>query len=200
MANGSNENERGLTVVNATTIAGEETAGPVPGRRRISREKLTRWFILSAGVILALTGTAKVFGAVGGARALDVQDPILGMPFRYLMAGVGLTELLVAFFCLFTHKRNFSLVAVAWLATNFLFYRLGLWWIGWHRPCGCMGNLTDVLHISAQTADWIMKGLLAYLLAGSGIGILGQRGFLRKRGFAYAKSTECHQDSRGGDT
>lgn len=125
------------------------------------------WFVSSAGVVLAITGLAKAWSAIGPSRALDVVDPIVGIPFRDLMLSVGLAELFIAFFCLFTDKRNFSLLAVAWLATNFVVYRLGLWWMGWHRPCGCLGNLTDLLHISPQVADNIMKGVLAYLLIGS---------------------------------
>jgi len=41
--------------------------------------------------------------------------------------------------------------------------------MGWHRPCGCLGNLTDLdlLGISPHTADTIMKLVLAYLLVGS---------------------------------
>jgi len=96
-----------------------------------------------------------------------LSDWIDGITFRRLPMGVGLLELFIAFFCLFTDKRQFSLVAVAWLATNFVVYRLGLWWIGWHRPCGCLGNLTDLLRISPHTADTIMKLVLAYLLIGS---------------------------------
>ena len=89
------------------------------------------------------------------------------MPFRELLLLVGLAELLIAFFCLFTDRRRFSLLAVAWLSTNFLVYRLGLWFIGWHRPCGCMGSLSDMLHLSPRAADNIMKVVLAYLLTGS---------------------------------
>jgi hypothetical protein len=124
-------------------------------------------FLSLAGVLLAATGLAKIFSAIGPARALDVSDPLIGIPFRQLMLLVGLAELLIAFFCLFTDRRRFSLLAVAWLSTNFLVYRIGLWFIGWHRPCGCMGNLTDLLHLSPRAADNIMKGVLAFLLLGS---------------------------------
>lgn len=116
---------------------------------------------------MALTGLGKAFSATGPARALDVADPLLRMPFRELLLLVGLAELLIAFFCLFTDRRRFSLLAVAWLSTNFLVYRLGLWFIGWHRPCGCMGSLSDMLHLSPRAADNIMKVVLAYLLTGS---------------------------------
>ncbi len=125
------------------------------------------WFLKGAGSALAVTGLAKAFSAVGTARALDTIDPLIGVPFRQLMLGVALAELFIGFFCLFTDRRRFSLVAVAWMSTNFLVYRLGLWFIGWHRPCGCMGNLTDLLHLSPRAADNIMKGVLAYLLIGS---------------------------------
>jgi len=125
------------------------------------------WFQKPAGAILLSTGLAKAFSAIGQARALDVTDPLIGIPFRQLLLLVGLGELLIAFFCLFTDRRRLSLLAVAWLSTNFLVYRLGLWLIGWHRPCGCMGSLTDMLHLSDRAADNIMKGVLAYLLVGS---------------------------------
>jgi len=126
-----------------------------------------KWFLRASGAALAVTGLAKVFSATGPARALDLADPLLGIPFRHLMLLVGLAELFIAFFCLFTDKPKLSLPAVAWLSTNFLVYRLGLWFIGWHQPCGCLGNLTSLLHISPSLADKIMKGVLAFLLIGS---------------------------------
>jgi hypothetical protein len=128
---------------------------------------LRRWFLPAAGAVLASTGLAKVYSAIGPARALDVADPIVGLPFRQLMLLVGLAELFIAFLCLFTDKRQLSLLAVAWLSTNFLVYRAGLWWMGWHKPCSCLGNLTDALHLSPQAADNVMKVILACLLIGS---------------------------------
>jgi hypothetical protein len=129
---------------------------------------------------------AKAFSAIGPARALDVGDPLIGIPFRQLLLLVGLVELLIAFFCLFTDKRRLSLLAVAWISTNFLVYRLGLWFIGWHRPCGCMGSLTDLLHISPRLADNIMKGVLAYLLIGSYALLIAQWRQRRAQGRAVA--------------
>ena len=128
---------------------------------------LGKWFLRSGGVVLLITGLAKAFSAIGTSRALNVVDPLVGIPFRHLLLAVGLLELFIAFFCLFTDKRRFNLLAVAWLSTNFLVYRLGLWFIGWHRPCGCTGNLTGALHISPVVADRTMKMILAYLLIGT---------------------------------
>jgi len=125
------------------------------------------WVLLASGAALALTGLAKVLSAVVPAPALTVPDPLFGIPFHRLLAVVGVAELLIAYFCLFTEKCQFSLLAVAWLATSFVAYRLGLWFMGWHRPCGCLGSLTALLHIPTGVADNIMKVVLAFLLIGS---------------------------------
>lgn len=125
------------------------------------------WFIVSATVILAVTGLAKVWAAVAPTKLLTVADPITGISFGHLMLAVGVVELVIASICLFGKSPALKLGLIAWLATNFVVYRLGLWWIGWKQPCGCMGNLTDALHISPELADNIMKGILAYLLIGS---------------------------------
>jgi hypothetical protein len=58
---------------------------------------------------------------------------------------------------------------IAWLAANFTVYRLGLYWIGAKLPCGCLGTLTASLGITPHTANLWMKGVLLYLLAGSGL-------------------------------
>jgi hypothetical protein len=126
-----------------------------------------KWFLKSAGWALALTALGKAVSAIGSARALDVADPLIGIPFRQLLLLVGLGEFLIGFSCLFTDRRRLSLLAVAWIATGFLLYRLGLWLVGWHHPCQCMGAFAGMLHLSDHAADNIMKGVLAYLLVGS---------------------------------
>lgn len=125
------------------------------------------WFIHSAAMILIVTGAAKVWTAFGGVRLLTMADPIVGMPFKYLMLSVGLAEIAIALVCFFSKRQTLALGLVAWLSTNFVIYRFGLLWMDWHRPCNCLGNLTDALHIPPQTADNIMKVVLAYLLIGS---------------------------------
>ncbi len=142
------------------------TSEHVARLERGNANALAKWFVSSAGVILAITGIAKVWSAFGNTKLLAVVDPVLGVQFRHLMLAVAVAELAVAFVCLFTKKTTLSTILVAWLSTNFVVYRLGLWWMDWHRPCNCLGNLTDALHISPQLADNIMKVILAYLLIG----------------------------------
>jgi hypothetical protein len=124
-------------------------------------------FILSSGLILTVTGIAKLWSALGNARILNDADPLLNLQFGHLMFVAGTLELAIASVCLFTKFRQLAASLVAWLATNLLAYRFCLWWIGWHRPCRCLGNLTDALHIPPQAADTAMKIILAYLLIGS---------------------------------
>ena len=89
-----------------------------------------------------------------------------------LLTFIGILELAVSGVCLLTKRQNLSLGLTAWLATCFLAYRGGLWYLGWQRPCSCLGNLTDTLHISPHVADVAMKIVLAYLLVGSYGGLL----------------------------
>jgi predicted neutral ceramidase superfamily lipid hydrolase len=116
---------------------------------------------------MAITGIAKIWSGLGNSKFLAVVDPIVGIQFGQLILLVGVAEIAIALVCFLSKKQTLALGLVAWISTNFVVYRLGLWWIAWHRPCSCLGNLTDALHISPQTADNIMKVVLAYLLIGS---------------------------------
>lgn len=118
-------------------------------------------------MILFITGAAKVWSVLGGAKILAQIDPVFGLQFGRLMFVAGILELMIGGICLFSKSRMLALMLVAWLATNLSIYRMGLWYIGWHRPCACLGNLTDAIHVSPQTADTTMKIILAYLLIGS---------------------------------
>ncbi len=141
------------------------TEGVYVGDR--TRSSFRIWFVLSAGLVLAITGVAKVWSGLGDSKFLAVVDPIIGIKFGTLMLAAGLAEIVIAAICFFGRRQTLALGLVAWMSTNFVVYRLGLWWMDWHRPCNCLGNLTDALHISPQVADNIMKIILAYLLIGS---------------------------------
>jgi hypothetical protein len=68
-----------------------------------------------------------------------------------------------------------KLVAITWLATLIFLYRVGLWAIGWHGSCPCLGGLTDALHVSPQAANAAMKFVLLYLLLGGYAALFGSR-------------------------
>jgi hypothetical protein len=160
LSRGTKMNQMSPLVANAPT---RHTAS-------ISRNSSAHWgrrYLLLSGLILGATGFAKLYSALGSSQLLDVQDPFFGLSFRHLMFLVGAAELVVAGICFFGRNPLIAAGLIAWLATNFLVYRIGIWWIGWKAPCGCLGTLTDALPLSAQTVESIMKVLLAYLLIGS---------------------------------
>lgn len=64
-------------------------------RLTFMNERVELLFTKSAGVVLAVTGVAKAFSAIGSARALDTPDPIFGLPFRQVFLVVGLVEILI---------------------------------------------------------------------------------------------------------
>ena len=123
-------------------------------------------FIISASVILILTGTAKVVSTFGKAEVLNLADPIFGIPFRNLMLLTGLVDLITALFCIFNANQKLNEYCIIWIVVNFLLYRVGLKCVGWHRPCSCLGNITGAIGLSPQRADLIMTWVLAYLVAG----------------------------------
>ena len=137
----------------------------------LRRGEWVRWFVRSAGVVLLVTGLAKLWSAMGEARALGLRDPLFGLRFRQLMAGVGLLEVMVSGVCLVGRRERFSLVLVGWLAGNFALYRVGLWWLDWKRPCGCSGHVRDTLEMPQQEAKGIGRACIGRLLGGDVRGV-----------------------------
>lgn len=140
--------------------------GSIKAKNKIEM-KAARLFAYSAGAFLLIASAAKLISSFGYATILQTRDPLTGLQFQDLFRIVGGIEAIVALACIFSKRTWLQAVLVAWLATSFVAYRIGLVAIGYHRPCSCMGNLTDALHIPPQTADAAMKIILAYLLIGS---------------------------------
>lgn len=138
-------------------------------RLKMSSQAVEKWFTHSATFILVIAGSAKIWSAFGDVKLLAVIDPIIGISFRYLMLVVGSVELIVAAVCLLARSGR-AIVPVVWLATCFGAYRLGLWWMGWKSPCGCLGSVVDALSVPAEVAERAMSLALGYLLVG-GYGI-----------------------------
>jgi hypothetical protein len=146
-------------------------AGP-QGRRtglilKVNQVASPRKFLISAGLLLIVTGGAKLLSILGKGHILDLPDPVFGITFRALFLGAGLLEFVIGLECLRPGNAVWRAGLVAWLASSFVVYRLGLIWVGYHGACPCAGTLTGALHISPHAADTIMKIVLLYLLVGS---------------------------------
>jgi hypothetical protein len=129
------------------------------------KPKVIRVFNCTAGTVLLLTALAKLVSSAGHAKVLILHDPIFPISFRYELMVVGAIELVVASICLFNRRTLLPTFLVAYLATLFALYRIGLLWMGYRKPCPCMGTITDLIHLSPEMADTTMKIILACLLA-----------------------------------
>ena len=127
------------------------------------RDKLTKYFVRSAGVIFLITGAAKVYTAMGDTELLKYEEPVLFLSFRQLFFVSGVIELVLARWCL-VKTAPFMVGWIGWMALAITAYRVALWSANWRRPCNCLGSLTDSLRISPAAADMGMKVVLAYLL------------------------------------
>jgi len=131
------------------------------------------FFTRSAGTILLVTAVAKLVSALGSAHILETPDPIFAISFRKVLLTAAGIEILVSFFCFFGKNRNVQFGLIAWLSTSFVVYRVGLMLVAYHKPCPCLGNLTDALRISPISADTVMESILSYLIIGSYSMLLG---------------------------
>jgi hypothetical protein len=136
-------------------------------QKRCFMKKCSDYFVVSAAMILILAGLAKIVSSFGFADILLTSEPFSGLQFRYFLLVAGLIELGVSGLCIFSRNCWMQNGLIASLATTFLVYRAGLFWIGYTKPCGCMGNLTANLHLSQEKADLFLDLIVAYLLIGS---------------------------------
>ena len=98
-----------------------------------------RCFFVSAGVILVITAISKFISALGSALVLRSFDPIFALPFRVVFWIAGFLELTAAFVCVSRMRLTLQATCLAWLSSIFVIYRLGLLWVGFRKPCNCLG-------------------------------------------------------------
>jgi hypothetical protein len=128
--------------------------------------KLVRMFLVSAAFFLLITAAAKLISSFGHAPILETADPLLKLSYRHLFWLAGGIELIIAGVCILGRNVWLQAGLVAYLATNFVIYRIGINHLGFHL-CPCMGYLTESLPVSQAATDFILKCILAYLLIGS---------------------------------
>lgn len=135
-----------------------------------SSNRVTKWarlFLVSAALLLCITGVAKVVSALGTAPVLAKPDPIFGIRFDHLFMVVGVIELVIAVFCLIPASHKLALGLVAVLSIDFLGYRAGLWLTRFQGYCPCLGTLTQAIHLSPHRANLLTRIVLIYLMIGS---------------------------------
>jgi hypothetical protein len=127
------------------------------------RAKVDFTYLVGGG--LFAMGLVEILGAFDPAQALNIEDPIFGIPFRYLMLASGTIDLAVCLILLFTRWRTAGLMLAAWAAANFLVFRGGMWTMGWQHSSGFM---VPCLGLSPAVTDAIISSFFLFLLIGSG--------------------------------
>jgi len=92
---------------------------------------------------------------------------MLGIPLRYAVLMVGGFELVVALICLFGKQVGLQAGWLAWLATNFIVYWIGLLSMHSHPQATCIGSFTDPLRLAGGTTGLVLEFIPVYLLLGS---------------------------------
>jgi len=130
---------------------------------------ITRVYLKSAVFLLLLTAGGKLLMGFGKVPVLEKAAPFFSFISNrtLLFIAVGL-EVGVAMLILSGYRgRHMGLTAVGSLAALFLSFRLLLWVTGFQGYCGCLGSLSDVLHLAPREADRVATGILVYFLVGS---------------------------------
>ena len=86
-------------------------------------------YFQSVAVLLLLAAVAKIVSACGVALILKQTDPVLFIPYRLVLFNAGIIEVIIACVCLFCDATAIKAWLIAWLATIFLIYRIGLFWL-----------------------------------------------------------------------
>ncbi|MGC8744837.1 MAG: MauE/DoxX family redox-associated membrane protein [Verrucomicrobiia bacterium] len=128
---------------------------------------LIKYYKLSL-LIFVITGISKLILSMQEDRFLSVAHPLFSpLTNRQVFSIVGFIELIIAALIAVESKYILKSLFILWISSVFIIYRLTMHYIGFKGPCGCLGNLKDILNVS----DYISLALLIYLFAGSSISL-----------------------------
>jgi len=126
--------------------------------------------LLVGAAILFVTGTLKLIGLFTSRSEIG-PDPLFSfLTIRQLLFVSAALEIGVAFAAIFLRPIRLRACLLAWLATLFAIYRIGLWCVGYNGPCRCAGPIGNWVPGHEGTVSALIRGALFYLLlAGYGV-------------------------------
>ena len=126
----------------------------------------------AAALLLAMATALFVINLSGPPHLVLPRDPISGLSLRYLFWIIGVIAAGIAWFCLFSERPARTIPWVAWFATNFLIYRIALFFEGCHSLSGFLASVTYAFDLPAKAASVLVDIAFAYLLIGSSTALL----------------------------
>ena len=145
---------------------------------------MNKWVLRAirvAGFALVLAGMAKLATSTGSAKILQETDPIFGTPNRLVLVLIGMLEISIGGYCIIGKDRLLQSRLLLWIGCMFTIYRVGLWWINYHKPCTCLGAITESIGLTETQADSIMKFVLGFVVSAGVAGLLNTRDGFRVR-------------------
>ena len=130
-------------------------------------KKVETYFAYSVAVIIFIAALTILLAAFGDNGALNQPDPLLFLKNRIIFFLAATLDIVLSAFLLAGKNNWLKLILVAWAATNFLAYQLGIWWTHGPNVYSCLGNLTSALPVHPRTLNGIIFVLLGYFLLGA---------------------------------
>ena len=159
------------------------------------RRTIVQYFLISAALILLLTGSAKLISAFGSSKILHENDPILAIPNRLLLLLAGIVEIGTAVSVFLGKSKHFLCLWISVLGAQFLLYRCAFELGGFSRGCPCLGTLGAALPFSQSTLDHALLLIAIWLCVGGVVSFFVEIDRL-KEGSAKVQSALTESDSK----
>lgn len=128
----------------------------------------TDLFKISAGAILLATASALfLINFTSPTDLVTPHEPILGFSIRITFWIVGGIAFIIGLNCLFSHKPFRVMLLLAWFATNFVIYQIGLIRCGYHGMTGFLGGFSYAFGIPSRVLNVSIYVVWVYLFSGS---------------------------------
>lgn len=108
---------------------------------------------LSGALLLATSLCLFLVNLTSAVVLVWPHEPIFGLSAPWLFWIVGGIAFLIAAFCLFNNHSEWQPFLVAWYASVFVSYLVGLYWEGCRGLTGYLGGFSHTFGISAKTAN-----------------------------------------------
>jgi len=117
------------------------------------------------GMILIVVGIVKLVSAAREVPINHVPDPLLPfLTFREMGIGAGVLELAIGVLLWIRRFASLHAKAVLWWGCVLSSYRLGLFLVGYHGACPCLGNAIDWLPGAKGWGQPVLWGIILLLL------------------------------------
>jgi hypothetical protein len=129
--------------------------------------KLTKYFLASAGALLAGLTTALFLSNLATVELTEPHDPLIIIPLNSCFWLLGFLAIGVTAGCVFMRQTRFKLALILWFTINVITYRFGLQLKGLHEMEGYTYSLAVTFGLSNKVTNGLLICLFLYLFVGS---------------------------------